>query len=266
MAQSSRLRALVVEDEWPARNYLVELLESSQLAEVVGAVGTVDEAKQALASDALGAGLDVVFVDVALEGTDREESGLTLVRAASTAREALDGPMFVLATAYEQHALEAFELGVVDYLLKPFSEERVVQCLRRLNQRRPRATVAGPSRIVARRKRSLVFLEAHEIWAFEAADRLTFVHTTHGTFDIDLSLAAVEASFARLRPRSPELARQFGPHQGARARRPRDQAVRRRRRGRSRARCARPGGSRTCGRRARDAPHECDRSAPPLKD
>jgi DNA-binding LytR/AlgR family response regulator len=197
MAQSSRLRALVVEDEWPARNYLVELLESSQLAEVVGAVGTVDEAKQALASDALGAGLDVVFVDVALEGTDREESGLTLVRAASTAREALDGPMFVLATAYEQHALEAFELGVVDYLLKPFSEERVVQCLRRLNQRRPRATVAGPSRIVARRKRSLVFLEAHEIWAFEAADRLTFVHTTHGTFDIDLSLAAVEASFAR---------------------------------------------------------------------
>ncbi len=197
MVQSSRLRALVVEDEWPARNYLVELLESSQLAEVVGAVGTVDEAKQALASDALGAGLDVVFVDVALEGTEREESGLTLVRAASTAREALDGPMFVLATAYEQHALEAFELGVVDYLLKPFSEERVVQCLRRLNQRRPRATVAGPSRIVARRKRSLVFLEAHEIWAFEAADRLTFVHTTHGTFDIDLSLAAVEASFAR---------------------------------------------------------------------
>jgi len=42
-----------------------------------------------------------------------------------------------------------------------------------------------------------VFLEAHEIWAFEAADRLTFVHTTHGTFDIDLSLAAVEASFGR---------------------------------------------------------------------
>ena len=109
--------------------------------------------------------------------------------------------MFVLATAYDEHALEAFELGVVDYLLKPFSEERVAQCLRRLHQRRharavARATVA-PTRIVARRKRSLVFLEPHEIWAFEAADRLTFVHTMHGTFDIDLSLAAVEASFGR---------------------------------------------------------------------
>ena len=42
-----------------------------------------------------------------------------------------------------------------------------------------------------------MFLEPQEIWAFEAADRLTFVHTLHGTFDIDLSLAAVEASFAR---------------------------------------------------------------------
>jgi len=193
---SAPLRALVVEDEWPARNYLVELLESSQLATMVGAVGTIDEARQALASDALGGGLDVVFVDVALEGGDQGESGLTLVRSATGAPNA---PMFVLATAYEQHALEAFELGVADYLLKPFSEERVVQCLRRLHQRRTTASAApsGPPRIVARRKRSLVFLEAHEIWAFEAADRLTFVHTTHGTFDIDLSLAAVEASFGR---------------------------------------------------------------------
>jgi DNA-binding LytR/AlgR family response regulator len=192
------LRTLVVEDEWPARNYLVELLESSQLAEVVGAVGGVDEARQALASDVPGVGLDVVFVDVQLDGAgaNREENGLALVRSVAGEPNA---PMFVLATAYEQHALEAFELGVVDYLLKPFSEDRVVQCLRRLHSRRAPSSdqQSGPARIVARRKRSLVFLEPPEIWAFEAADRLTFVHTLHGTFDIDLSLAAVEASFGR---------------------------------------------------------------------
>jgi DNA-binding LytR/AlgR family response regulator len=193
---SSRLRSLVVEDEWPARNYLVELLESSQLAEVVGAVGGVDEARQALAGDPPGLGIDVVFVDVTLAGAADGEDGLTLVRAAAASPNA---PMFVLATAYERHALEAFELGVVDYLLKPFSEDRVVQCLRRLHQRRAGVGAAPsvPARIVARRKRSLVFLEPREIWAFEAADRLTFVHTMHGTFDIDLSLAAVEASFGR---------------------------------------------------------------------
>jgi DNA-binding LytR/AlgR family response regulator len=193
---SDTLRALVVEDEWPARNYLVELIESSGLAEVAGAVGTLDEARQALAGDPPGLAVDVAFIDVRIEGAPRGETGLTLVRSIATRPGA---PMFVLATAYERHALEAYELGVVDYLLKPFSEERVVHCLRRLQQRRGATPAAssGPPRIVARRKRSLVFLEPLEIWAFEAADRLTFVHTLHGTFDIDLSLAAVEASFAR---------------------------------------------------------------------
>ena len=196
MTSAPPLRALVVEDEWPARNYLVELLESSGLAQVVGAVGGIDEAKQALGSDPPGVRVDVAFVDVQLDGASRGETGLSLVRAMAFAPEA---PLFVLATAYEAHALEAFELGVADYLLKPFSEERVVQCLRRIEQRRSGSTASsmGPPRIVARRRRSLVFLEPQEIWAFEAADRLTFVHTMHGTFDIDLSLAAVESSFGR---------------------------------------------------------------------
>ncbi|HEY8039909.1 MAG TPA: LytTR family DNA-binding domain-containing protein [Polyangiaceae bacterium] len=193
---ATRLRALVVEDEWPARNYLVELLESSGLAEVVGAVGGLEEARQVLSGDPPGVGIDVAFVDVRLEGAARGETGLSLVRQASGSPGA---PMFVLATAYEDHAVEAFELGVVDYLLKPFSDERVGQCLRRLHQRGAGQghAASGPARIVARRKRSLVFLEPREIWAFEAADRLTFVHTMHGTFDIDLSLSAVEASFGR---------------------------------------------------------------------
>jgi DNA-binding LytR/AlgR family response regulator len=194
MGARSTLRALVVEDEWPARNYLVELLESSRMAEVVGAVGGLEEARQVLSSDVPSLGIDVVFIDIALGGT---ENGLALVREA---RSASSPPMFVLATAYDRHAMEAFELGVADYLLKPFSEERVHQCMRRLLERRG-VTVAPPSsappRIVARRKRGLVFLEAHEIWAFEAADRLTFVHSQSGVFDIDLSLAAVEASFGR---------------------------------------------------------------------
>jgi DNA-binding LytR/AlgR family response regulator len=196
MSHPTLLRTLVVEDEWPARNYLVELLESSGLAQVAGAVGGIEEARQALASDPPGIRVDVAFVDVQLDGAKNGETGLSLVRSMAGAAGA---PMFVLATAYDQHALEAFELGVVDYLLKPFSEERVVQCLRRLEQRRSATAIplGGPPRIVARRKRSLVFLEPQEIWAFEAADRLTFVHTMHGTFDIDLSLSAVESSFGR---------------------------------------------------------------------
>lgn len=186
----NRLRTLVVEDEWPARNYLVELLQSSKLADVVGAVASVDEAREVLgAADAPA--VDVAFVDVQLGGEDR--AGLELAKSLAASRPNLS---LVLATAFEQHALEAYQLGVIDYLLKPFSEERVTQCLKRLGERRASVPVAaaGPQRIVARRKRNLVFLDPSQIWAFEAADRLTFVHTESGKFDLDLSLAAIEVS------------------------------------------------------------------------
>ncbi|WP_158502043.1 LytTR family DNA-binding domain-containing protein [Vitiosangium sp. GDMCC 1.1324] len=189
MSQEPLLRALVLEDEWPARNYLVELIETSQLAQVVGAVESIDEAREALS----GLPVDVVFVDIQLEGTGGTRTGLDLIRSMAASPGA---PMFVLATAFSQHALEAFNLGVVDYLLKPFSEERVTQCLRRLIERRP-APRPGAMRVVARRKKSLVFLDPDELWAFEAADRLTYVHSRHGRFDIDLSLTAIEASFGR---------------------------------------------------------------------
>ena len=125
-----RLRALVVEDEWPTRNYLVELIEGTGLAEVVGAVPTLEEAREVLA----GLVVNVVFADVQLAGKTGSARGSSSFDRPSKRGRA---PMFVLATAYEVHALEAFELGVVDYLLKPFNEERVVQALRRLHERRP---------------------------------------------------------------------------------------------------------------------------------
>jgi two-component system response regulator LytT len=197
--EDSPLRTLVVEDEWPARNYLVELLQASHLAEVVGAVASAEQAREAIQAQSSGVGIECVFVDIQLLGHGGNETGLDLVRSLTFGARA---PMFVLATAFDQHALEAFELGVVDYLLKPFTEDRVTQTLRRLHERRPAPAFPAegalpPARIVARKKRSLVFLELHEIWAFETQDRLTSVHTAHGTFDLDLSLAAIEASFGR---------------------------------------------------------------------
>jgi DNA-binding LytR/AlgR family response regulator len=190
------LRALVLEDEWPARNYLVELLEGTGQAEVVGAIASVEEARTVLDAAKSGVSVDVVFVDVQLM-PDGEGAGLELVRELSREPHA---PLFVLATAFKEHALEAFELGVADYLLKPFTEERVEACLGRLQARRIKSESQPPPpplRIVARRGRGLVFLDPSEVWAFEAADRLTSVHTAHGTFDVDLSLSAIEASLGR---------------------------------------------------------------------
>jgi two-component system response regulator LytT len=186
------LRALVIDDEWPARNYLVELLEGSGLAHVVGAVATVDEARTAL-SPGSQLEVEVAFVDVQLARNTGDRAGLELARELTR-----DSPkvLVVLATAFDEHALDAFALGAVDYLLKPFSEERVRLCLERLQTRRSHEPPKS-QRIVARRKKNLVFLEPHEIWAFEAADRLTFVHTKHGKLDVDLSLSAIELSMGK---------------------------------------------------------------------
>jgi DNA-binding LytR/AlgR family response regulator len=178
-----KLRALVVEDEWAARNYLVELLEATGHAEIAGAVATAEDAREAI--DAIAP--DVVFVDIQLAGS--ESDGIALVREGRA-------PAYVLATAHPQHALDAYQLGVVDYLLKPFTAERVAQCLARVRARVPaRAAPSAPVRVVGRRKRALVFLRIDEVWAFEAADRLACVHAARGRFDVDLSLAAVEVSF-----------------------------------------------------------------------
>jgi two-component system, LytTR family, response regulator LytT len=190
-----RLRILVLEDEWVARNFLVELIEASKLAEVVGAVGTLDDAQEFLQTTT---SVDVVFVDVNLAGS--RGTGIDFVRE-QIRNPAEAKPMFVLATAIREHALEAFDLGIVDYLTKPFSKERVKQCLLRLVAKRvetvPASAPNSASRIVARKRKSLVFLELADVWAFEAQDRLSIVHTEHGVFDIDLTLAAVEVSFGK---------------------------------------------------------------------
>jgi two-component system, LytTR family, response regulator LytT len=184
-----RLRALVIEDEWPAREYLVELLLATRQVEVVAAVASTREARQALGAD--GIDVEVAFVDINLVSSGGDEAGMQLVRELGRSPQA---PLFVMATALKQHAAEAFDLDVVDYLLKPWSEERVRECVARVARRRARPSAVKPTRVVARSKRGLVFLPQQEVWAFEASERLSFVHAPAGRFDVDLSLAAVEAS------------------------------------------------------------------------
>jgi two-component system response regulator LytT len=186
----SKLRVLVLEDEWVARNYLVELIEGSGLGSVVGAVADLEEAGQLLDDPATA--IEAVFADINLFGSG--EDGMSLVR--SYARRA-GAPLFVLATALREHAVEAFDLGVVDYITKPFSKERVAMCLERLVAKRQAHVEPAPNKIVARKRKSLVFLALDDIWAFESSDRLTNVHCPHGVFDIDLSLAAIELSFGQ---------------------------------------------------------------------
>jgi DNA-binding LytR/AlgR family response regulator len=116
-----RLRALVVDDEAPAREELVWLLG---LDSRVGRVCSVSNGADALRA-LEGSTFDVAFCDVRMPGLD----GLDLARV--FARFA-DRPHVVFVTAYERHALAAFDLRAVDYLLKPVRPDRLAEAVRRV--------------------------------------------------------------------------------------------------------------------------------------
>jgi DNA-binding LytR/AlgR family response regulator len=181
---------MIVEDEAPARRYLGELLVGTGHVELVAAVATTPEADETLAAEG---DVDVAFVDLRLIDRPGDTSGLDWARRVARRPHP---PQLVFATALPDHALAAFDAGVVDYVMKPFTRQRIATCVERLRARRPPQSVAAPSRLVARTATSLVFLPLAGVLAFEAEDRLAYVHHDTGRFMVDLSLATLEQQFA----------------------------------------------------------------------
>lgn len=187
------LRALVVEDERAARRYLVELLDKHPRIEVFAAVESLEEANQALGVKS-GVHFDVAFVDIDLGGFGGSNvAGLTLISEHHARPEA---PYFVLATASTDHALRAYELGVTDYVLKPFSPKRVVECVDRLVDRASTHSIPpAPTRIVARTRSGLTFVKIEDVVAVQAEQRLAYVHVCGERFDVDVGLSTFERHF-----------------------------------------------------------------------
>lgn len=117
-------RAIIVEDEEPARAELRYLISSHGGCEVVGEAGDAAEALVLLKK----VRPDVVFLDVQMPGMTGEK--LAEVIAGEE-----QGPLIVFATAYDRYAVDAFAVEAVDYLLKPFDPERVAVALRRVKER-----------------------------------------------------------------------------------------------------------------------------------
>lgn len=116
------LKALIVEDEYPARQELRYLLEPYQ--EQLEVIGEAQSAKEALRLiEAMD--YDVVFLDVQMPGVN----GLDLARQLKTLKPQL---RIVFVSAYENYAVDAFAIQVVDYLLKPVSGDRISETMRRL--------------------------------------------------------------------------------------------------------------------------------------
>ena len=115
-----RLRVLVVDDEQPVLDELVWLLSRDPSVDVVRSTTSGTKALRILEE----AEIDLVFLDIAMPG-------LSGVEIARLVRRFERRPLVVFVTAHDEHAVEAFEMNAVDYLLKPLREERVREAVRR---------------------------------------------------------------------------------------------------------------------------------------
>jgi two-component system, LytTR family, response regulator len=185
----TRLRLLAVDDERPALEDLVRMLEAlPQVEEVVGAAS----AHEALVALAEGPAVDGVFLDVRMPGLD----GLEVARVL---RRFEHPPGLVFVSAFDSFAVDAFELAALDYLVKPVARRRLEEAVERVA--RAAATSAaldddvipvdtlrgGGTRLLARA--SILFLQAHGDYVRVATDE--------GRFLLRARLADLEERWAR---------------------------------------------------------------------
>lgn len=153
------IRTLIVDDEPAARKRLARLLSSATDVEIVGEADNGLAALEAI--DHLKP--DLVFLDIEMP----ELGGLEVARTLS------DGPRIVFATAFDEHALAAFDAAAVDYLVKPIARDRLERALDKI-RRTPGPTTPVPTKKADRfavrcGNRYLVFA-AREVSAVVARD------------------------------------------------------------------------------------------------
>jgi len=119
MPDRKPLRVLIVDDEPLARQRVEDLLRAEEGVEIVASVDNGTAAVEAVRS----LQPDLVFLDVQMPG----KTGLDVVREVG----ADDMPATIFVTAYDRYALQAFDLAAIDYLVKPFDDERFEQAFRR---------------------------------------------------------------------------------------------------------------------------------------
>ena len=178
---SRKIRALIVDDEPPARRNVALLLHPDPEIEIVGECGSGKDAIAALRSMTP----DLVFLDVQMPECD----GFDVLEMLGNTQP----PVIVFITAYDQYALRAFEAGALDYLLKPFDNARFERALNRAKER-IRATHPAPlaDRLIVKSAGAVSFVRIAEIDWIEADDYYARLHVGDKNYMIRRSLADLE--------------------------------------------------------------------------
>jgi len=173
------LKALVCDDEAPARSELRFLLEEAGGVEIIGEASSAVEALQLIKAFPY----DAVFLDVDMPGLDGIEMAQTL---ATLDRQ----PAIIFVTAHSEHAVKAFEIAATDYLVKPVELARLKQAIERLLPVEEEAPKID--RIPVEKAGKKLLLKVEDIFYIMAKDDYSYMHTDGERYLSTISLAQLE--------------------------------------------------------------------------
>jgi len=190
-----RMSVLIVDDESPARDRLRRMLAEIETVEVIGEAESGTQAVEMIEREKP----DLVLLDIQMPGLD----GFEVIEALA------DPPPVIFVTAYDEYAIRAFEVNALDYLLKPFSRERLEKAIRRAQEARGEehdfATRLGPlleslaaqgrylTRLAVRDRDRIRVLDVDEVdWIGVEGERV-LVHAGDKAYPIRRTLAELEA-------------------------------------------------------------------------
>ncbi len=188
------IRAFIVEDEQPALERLRDLIDEIADVEIIGSNPSGKEAVQQI--DSLKP--DLLFLDIHLT----DISGIDVLRLIS------HQPAIIFTTAYNQYAIEAFELRAVDYLLKPFSKERFEEAVDKVREKlQPDQDMTKTfkqllqswqpgkdylTRIPSRIGDKIYILPDDEIVYFKSEDKVVFAYLADSDFIVNYTLEELQ--------------------------------------------------------------------------
>lgn len=195
----SKLKAIIIEDEQPAIDLLKHYLVNINKLEIIdvykdgfSGLKAINELKP-----------DIVFLDIQIP----KLTGLELVELID------DMPLIIFTTAYDEYAIKAFELNAIDYLLKPYSQERLLKAMEKsieklsssaikrfdyekINEVKAELSKEELNRIVVKTGSKIKIIPVEEITYLEAQDDYVMIYTKEGRYLKQATMKYFEASLS----------------------------------------------------------------------
>lgn len=179
------MKAIIVEDEIPAKEELEYLIQTHSNIEIVASFEDGLDVLKFLQEEEV----DAIFLDINIPSLD----GMLL---ASNISKFAKKPYIIFTTAYKEHAAQAFELEAFDYILKPYEEKRIAAMLAKLESAYQRES-KGPEevttevnrRINLRKNENIIVTDVNDIYYAEASEKVTVVYTKSEEYMMPMSIS-----------------------------------------------------------------------------